>query len=337
MKLNNLLRSFRLLIVALGIMSPLSGHAADAAKLEKDRLEIAIAAWGPTTIPLLAAHEGGYFAKRGLSVGITAVSASAAVQGLISGRVDLYQGGAAAIAGRLGGADIIYIAAPVDRSSLILFGKKDITSFEEFRGKAIATTSPGAFGEIAVRMTAKKYNLEVGKDFKFVFHRAPGEALATFLVGNADGLVITPPQTEMAKQKGYPAVIDYHKDGLKIIGPGMAVMREFAQKHQNLLKAYMMGYLDGLRRAIDDEPFAIKLNAKYAKLSDAKILKENYQQGLAVWNKDMSVDIGAIRNVLENSADPRAKSADARQFYDNSLIEAVNREHAAKLFPGEVK
>jgi hypothetical protein len=41
--------------------------------------------------------------------------------------------------------------------------------------------------------------------------------------------------------------------------------------------------------------------------------------------------------VLEASADPKAKSADPKRFYDNSLVEAVNREYASKLFPGEVK
>jgi len=31
----------------------------------------------------------------------------------------------------------------------------------------------------------------------------------------------------------------------------------------------------------------------------------------------------------------KAKSADPKRFYDNSLIQQVNRDHAAKLFPGE--
>jgi hypothetical protein len=51
----------------------------------------------------------------------------------------------------------------------------------------------------------------------------------------------------------------------------------------------------------------------------------------------MTVDPTAIRLVLDESSDPKAKSADPRRFYDNSLIQAVNREYAAKLFPGEVK
>jgi hypothetical protein len=51
----------------------------------------------------------------------------------------------------------------------------------------------------------------------------------------------------------------------------------------------------------------------------------------------MTVDPAAIRVVLEDSSDPKAKSADPRRFYDNSIIEAVNRDYASKLFPEAVK
>jgi ABC-type nitrate/sulfonate/bicarbonate transport system substrate-binding protein len=186
-------------------------------------------------------------------------------------------------------------------------------------------------------MSARKTGMEVGKDIKLLYHRSPPEALSTFFLGNADGLVISPPQTELAKQQGYPIIIDFYKEGLKIVGPGAAVTREFSQKYPNTIKAYLMSYLDGLKRAIDDEEFARKIETKYTKISDPKILAENYQQGLRVWNKDMSVDPAAIRVVLDDSSDPRAKSADPKRFYDNSLIQAVNREYASKLFPGEIR
>jgi taurine transport system substrate-binding protein len=306
-------------------------------KPEKARLVIATAGSGTTSLPLLVALDAGYFAKRGLDVSVNAVGATVAVQGVISGTIDIYQGGTAAIAANLAGADIIYIAAPVDRNSLILFGQREITSFESLRGKTIATTFPGAFGEIAVRMSARKQQMEIGKDFKLLFHRSPPEALQTFLAGNADALVISPPQSELAKQKGYPVIIDYFKEGLKIVGPGTAVIREFTQKNPNTIKAYLMSYLDGLKRTLEDEDFARKTEMKYTKISDAKILAENYQQGLRVWNKDMSVDPAAIRVVLDESPDPKAKTADPKRFYDNSLIEAVNRDYASKLFPGDVR
>ena len=328
---------FGIALWACLFLQPHAGAQQASIKPEKTQLQVGTAGSGTTSLPLFVAFEGGYFAKRGLNVSVGQVGATVAVQGVISGTIDIYQGGTAAIAANLAGADLIYVAAAVDRNSLILFGQKGITSLEGLRGKAIATTFPGAFGEIAIRMTARKSGMEVGKDFKLLYHRSPPEALSTFLMGNSDGLVITPPQTELAKQQGYPIIIDYYKEGLKIVGPGTSVMREYAQKYPNTIKAYLMSYLDGLKRAIDDEEFARKIESKYTKISDPKILAENYQQGLRVWNRDMTVDPVAIRVVLEDSSDAKAKSADPKRFYDNSLIQAVNRDYAAKLFAREIK
>jgi ABC-type nitrate/sulfonate/bicarbonate transport system substrate-binding protein len=321
------------------ILRLFSGDEAEAAepKPERNRLEVAIAAYGPLYLPLLVAHEAGYFAKRGVTLNITQLSATASAQALISGQVDIYQGGTATIHANVGGTDLIYIAAAVDRSTLMLFGQKGLTSFESLRGKSVATTSVGAFGEIAIRKTAKDHGMEVGKDVKLLYHKGPPEALATFVTGNADGLIVTPPQSEMARAKGFPVVMDYYERGLKIIGPGTGLARSFMQKHPNTLKIFLMGYLEGVKRAIDDPAFAQKIESQYTKLTDPKLLEESYRLGLKVWNKDMTVDPQAIKLVLEQSAVAKAGELDPKRFYDNTLIREVNRDHASKLFPGEVK
>jgi ABC-type nitrate/sulfonate/bicarbonate transport system substrate-binding protein len=268
---------------------------------------------------------------------ITQLSATASAQALISGQIDIYQGGASTIHANVGGSDLIYIGASVDRSALVLFGQKGLATFETLKGKAVATTSVGAFGEIAMRKTAKERGLEIGKDIKLLYHKGPPDTLTTFMSGNADGLIVTPPQSEMARTKGYPVIIDYFEQGFRIVGPGTGVARAFVQKYPNTLKIFLMGYLDGVKRSIDDPGYAKRVEAHYSKIADAKLLDESYQEGLKVWNKDMTVDPGAVRVVLENSSNPKARDLDPKRFFDNTLIREVNRDYASKLFPGEVK
>ena len=229
-------------------------HAAQEAELkpEKNKLEVAIAATARSTCRSFWRNEAGYFSKRGVTVNLSTLSATASAQALLSGKVDIYQGGTATIHANVAGSDLIYIAASVDRSTLILFGQKGLTTFERLRGKSVATTSVGAFGEIAMRKTAKERGMEIGKDIKLLYHKGPPEALSTFLFGNADGLIVTPPQREMARSKGFPVIIDYFEKGLKIIGPGTGVARSFVQKNPNTLKIFLMGYLDGVKRSLDD-------------------------------------------------------------------------------------
>ena len=167
-------------------------HAAQGAELkpEKNKLEVAIAASGPLYLTIILANEAGYFSKRGVTVNLSTLSATASAQALLSGQVDIYQGGTATSHANVAGSDLIYIAASVDRSTLILFGQKGLTTFDNLRGKSVATTSVGAFGEIAMRKTAKERGMEIGKDIKLLYHKGPPDALSTFLVGNADGLIV---------------------------------------------------------------------------------------------------------------------------------------------------
>ncbi|MBI2532867.1 MAG: ABC transporter substrate-binding protein [Deltaproteobacteria bacterium] len=306
-------------------------------KPEKNKLEVAIAATGPLYLPIFLANEAGYFAKRGVTVNISILSATASAQALLSGQVDIYQGGTAIIHANVAGTDLIYVAASVDRSTLVLFGQKGLTTFDSLRGKSVATTSVGAFGEIAVRKTAKEHGVEIGKDIKLLYHKGPPEALSTFLLGNADGVIVTPPQSEMARSKGFPVIVDYYERGLKIVCPGTGLARAFAQKNPNTLKIFLMGYLDGVKRAIDDPAYASKILAQSSKITDAKLLEDSYQEGVKVWNKDMTVDPEAIKVVLEQSTVPKAAELDPKRFFDNTLIREVNRDYAAKLFPGQVK
>jgi ABC-type nitrate/sulfonate/bicarbonate transport system substrate-binding protein len=317
----------------------LRGLTASAAEIkpERNRLEVAIAAYGPLYLPLLVAHEAGYFSKRGVNLNISMLSATASAQALLSGQVDIYQGGTATIHANVGGSDVIYIAAAIDRSTLILFGQKGLTTFEGLRGKAVATTSVGAFGEIAIRKSAKERGMEVGKDIKLLYHKGPPEAISTFLLGNADGLIVTPPQSEIARSKGFPVIVDYYEQGFRVIGPGTGVARSFVQKNPNTLKIFLMGYLDGVKRSIDDPAFAMKINSQYTKITDTKLLEENNQEGVKVWNKDMTVNPEPIKIVLEQSTVAKAAELDPKRFYDNTLIREVNRDYGFKLFPGEVK
>lgn len=329
---------YAVLAMALVIFDPrLAGAQSVDLKPEKPTLEVAIAATGPLYLPVILANEAGYFSKRGLTVNLTRLSATASAQALVSGQIDIYQGGTATIHANVAGSDLIYIAASVDRSTLVLFGQKGLTTFASLRGKSVATTSVGAFGEIAMRKSAKEHGMEIGKDIKLLYHKGPPDALSTFLVGNADGVIITPPQTEMARAKGFPVIIDFYEKGLKIIGPGTGVARTFMQKHPNTLKIFLMGYLDGIKRSLDDPEYAKTILARSSNITDAKLLEDSYRDGVKVWNKDMTVDGEAIKLVLEQSSNPKAAEIDPRRFFDSTLIRQVNRDYASKLFPGQVK
>src|SRR5262245_53212253 len=156
-------------LLSLLLISEVKAGAADT-KPERNRLEVAIAAYGPLYLPLLVAHEAGYFSKRGVNLNISLVSATPSAHALLSGQVDIHQSGASTIQANIDGFDFMYIGASVDRSILVVCGQKGLTTFEGMRVKSVATTAVGAFGEIAMRKSANERGMEIGKDIKILYH-----------------------------------------------------------------------------------------------------------------------------------------------------------------------
>jgi NitT/TauT family transport system substrate-binding protein len=319
-----------------GTSAAASAAAANQPKPEKTKITVARSAPGGTFIPVLIASDAGYFTNHGLDVTLQMVAPPVANAGLASGSLDIYEGATSVVTAILGGADLVYVAAPVDRNNQVLIGKPGLTTFASLRGKSIATTSAGAFGDIAARWSAKKEGMQAGKDFTLVYNPQADGALSIFLSNQTDALLDPPPYSDEAIQKGNPVIVDYFKEDFRVIGPGTAVTRSFLQKNPNTLNAFLRGYLDGLKRAIDDPAYAKQIDAKYSKL-DASLLDTDYQQALKQWNKNLVVNPEAIQVVLDATDDPKARSAHAADLFDNSIINAVNKDYGTKLFPNDIK
>jgi ABC-type nitrate/sulfonate/bicarbonate transport system substrate-binding protein len=304
-----------------------------ALALERGALNVAGTSPTPTSLPLLVAQEAGYFLQHGLQVDLSWVTSTVGVQGLASGSVDVYHGGSATITATLGGADLLYIAASVDRSSLMLFGERGIARVEDFRGKTVATTAAGAFGEIAFNHTLREHGLVAGQDVTLRYNPNSEAAYAAFSTGQTHGAIVLPPYNIRLLDQGYPLIVDYYQQGLKIIGPAPGVARSFLRANPNTLKAFLMGYLDGVKRAYEDPDYATALYARVNRLEDVQQAAADYDEGRRVWNKDLTVDPAAIAIVLQSSPHPNASTANPEDFYDNSLIREINVTYAPRLFP----
>jgi NitT/TauT family transport system substrate-binding protein len=305
--------------------------------LEKPHLDVAVSGAGFSPVPLFIANEAGYMGNHGLTVTINTLASTVANQALVAGSLDAYHGSSSVINAHLQGADSIYVAAPADRSPNILFGKKGLTSVKDLKGKVISMSGPGTTRETFMRHTLKEQGLEVDKDLRLLFTQGDEAAYTALISGNADAALVAPPNSTRLLADGYPVLVDYPKEGLHVIEPGIAMSRAFVQKSPNTIKAYLMGYLDGVKRAYDDPALAKQTESKLSKITDQAVLDSDYKQGTQQWNKNLRVDPKDIQLVLDTSTDPKAKAAKPEDFYDNSLIDAVNRDYGSKLFPDDIK
>src|SRR5437773_11069378 len=114
------------LLLNLALLPVRNSHGAEP-KPERNRLEVAIAATGPLYLPIILANEAGYFSKRGVTINISILSATASAQALLSGQVDIYQCGTATIHANVAGSALISIASSIHRRTPVLFAPNGLT------------------------------------------------------------------------------------------------------------------------------------------------------------------------------------------------------------------
>lgn len=287
------------------------------------------------SIPVMVGLEGGYFKQAGLNVQPVNLQSSAATTALAGGQLDMYLGGATVITARVQGQRMLYVGDLVDKSPETLMVRPDIRSWTDLNGKKVATTGVGAFGEILMRKKAKQEGLTAGEQNSQVtlINTADNNAaVAQLLAGNVAGAIVTSPADEAARARGMKSLTDFNDEGDRVVGPGLAVMQNYLNSHPDAVKDFLVGYLNALKRSLDDPTYAKKVFEDYTH-SNAETAQTAYDENKGLWNQDLTVPSDPIQTVLDNTSGLNAGSLKPTDFYDNSIIANVNATTAKSLFP----
>jgi len=280
----------------------------------------------PTGAPLWLARERGIFNKNGLDVSLTSVVATAAMPALMSNDTQLASSGAAEVANAdLQGGNVVMIAEGAAMPIFSLYADKKYKSVPDLAGQTIGVTSIGAASDTAAHLFLRKFGME--EKIKIT---AAGGSSGTILAAMTQGLIgggmLIPPVTAQAEQAGFVELVNGVKLGVPLTQGSLVVTRTLANDRgdirDRLLKSYLEAwtYLSNPANKAD----AIKIFEQYTK-TDAKDSETAYNFMLPLWQsqKVPYMTDEAIANVLSFLAEPRAKSADPKQFYDNSYLQAV--------------
>ena len=157
---------------------------------------------GAQAVPWIT-KDAGIFEKYGLDVTLIYLDGgSKATQALISGDIPIAQiGGAAPIAARLRGAEVVIIAGVLNLLAYSMIVSPEITRPEQLKGAKLAVSRFGSNSDYATRKILVKWGLRPDRDVAII--QIPGgqpTRLAAVQNGQVAGLVAQPPVTNLAKK-----------------------------------------------------------------------------------------------------------------------------------------
>ncbi|HWH79703.1 MAG TPA: PhnD/SsuA/transferrin family substrate-binding protein, partial [Candidatus Binatus sp.] len=244
-------------------------------------------------------------------------------QSMVAGDIDLASIGGAVVNTVLAGGDLVAIAVGVPTYGFSLYGRPEVKDVASLQGKVVGIMSKGASSEHAVIALLQRYNLQPGRDVKFIYLGGVREVLAAIDRGIVAAGVLSSPTTLAARRLGQKELVNIAALNLPYIHSGVATRRSFARQQPERVKAYLRAYIAAIKIANEDAETSKRALARYLVTHDSAILDEAYQTFRGIFPRVPYVTDDYIKSVLALTGNPKAASANPRDFVDNHFLQEI--------------
>jgi ABC-type nitrate/sulfonate/bicarbonate transport system substrate-binding protein len=291
------------------------------ASLAQTKMTIAYSSLGPMATGVWMAKDSGAFDKYGIQADVIFISSGpVVVQALIGG--DL-QGGSGAtnavINAILNGAPIIGVAATANRPYHRLFVQPEINRLEDLKGKTLGVTRFGSITDNLTRILLRKSGLEGAVNVRQMGGTI--EVSAAFqnrVIAGAvtSDLRVSPPSQARILTRLIDLGIPYSMNMI-------AVSREYLRRNPETVERMVRAYADGVAFMNRQKEQALKIVAKYARLTDPKMIEDHYNDSVTYLDRVPKADPEAVQTILEFMG---KKGIPLETFMDGTIVERLSRE-----------
>ena len=278
--------------------------------------------------PVYVAYEAGLFKKYGLNAKLQLVNPQVSAQAVISGEADFYTEGSDLINARLQGGQVKYFGATLQQFVFQMWAAKEISVIQQLKGKMYAATTPRAALDIATREGLKKNGLIPDKDVKIIYAQSIPAVLTSIISGKTSGGTLSAPNNLKARDAGMNLVADIGKLNIPGLQMAYGATENYIKSNPNTIYAFLKAIAEAVVISRRDVASTKKAIAKYTKTDDTRLIDETYDQYAPYWPMNLAVQREAIQaglGYLDEKQFPQAKTADARDFFDNSFVDQLER------------
>ena len=300
------------------------------------KMTIGYTAIGAAYSDLYVCQDQGVFKKNGLNVKLTLLnSSSQLVAALVSNSVQVGVGATtstAAGAMNLKGVDLRYIALPISRYYLEMWGKPSIGSRDAVKGKKIGLSSPGSLGDAALDAMVKAQGWSAG-DVKKVFLKSTPSEVSALENGAVDAIVTQPPTGTQTRAKGFKKVMDF--TGYPAAANAYTVKKDYETKNEAAVSACVKSETECLSILHNNRAVAIASILKHSGNSNKKLAEYSYDFFEPLWARTPTVSPALVDQAFTVTADKGVgkKPKDTSVYVDNSFVDRLQKSgYIASLY-----
>jgi len=165
-------------------------------------------------------------------------------------------------------------------------------------------------------------------DVVFIQIGGSPEAIAGLSSGRVDAAMLGYPASEVALKKGFRQLTDLAKNEDGAFPTTAIAARESwlkDSKNREIALNFLRAFTEGLTLARTDPAMSKKVLRKYTRVDDEPVLQATFEYYKKYFGDTLKVNERSYANLLQLLDHPKAKDADPKRFFDNSLLEQIRR------------
>ena len=309
--------------------------AAPAALPAMEQPIVGIAGPAINMIYSFVARDAGLFKKHGIEPKLVVFdSGSVLAQAAMSGDAKLsVTSGPVTIASRTQGGDAIVIASCVNTPPYSIVAAKNITRWDQLKGKRIAMSRFGSGTDTSLRLVLRKFGIDANKDVIILQLGTQPSRYQALVAEKIEATIISPPLDLMAKKDGFNILVNIPDLGIPYPQQTIETSDRFAREHPQTVKNFLKGFMEGVHFAAKNKDHTIKAILKYLKgSSDPDILEATYQSYVQVTDYTGYPNMEGIRNAMDEVAlrVPAVKNRKPEDFVNTRFLKELEKEGVFK-------
>ena len=271
-----------------------------AASGEAGRVRVAIPSTTHAVLAFSTSRDKGYYRDEGLDVELILMSAPIASRALLSGDVEVATVGGAGLPPVLSGAPLRFIFTTYNRPMFWLFGKAEIRSVKELKGKKVGVSGIGSGPDSLLREALRRNALEGGRDVAILSLGVMPTIYSGLQSGVVDAAMLSPPFTFRAEEDGFRELIAFPKQDLVEMQGSILVKESFLQSDPATLEKFIRATYKGFLYIKQNRSGTIPILGRYLKVKEDLAAKAYEQVVRPAMTQDGTLNEEMQKKAVEN-------------------------------------
>jgi ABC-type nitrate/sulfonate/bicarbonate transport system substrate-binding protein len=303
----------------------------------QDKISMGLSSVSALHTATWVAQERGLFRKHNIDAEIivTGQGGTAGIGALLANDIQLVSSaGDLLAAAALRGGDTVMIAGVVNKGLQRILTVPEIKTPADLKGKRVGVTRIGAVSHVVLLMMLQRWKMSVN-DVQVMQVGSSPNMLVSLDKKGIEAAVLTIPSMFVAEDSGYRVLLDMADTDIFYLHTMIGTTRSYIKNNRDKVSRYLKGFLEGLafvkqhkKESVDIVKKKLRIGAEQERNLERSIelLSTKYYEQVPYTSlRGVETVLGYIEK-----DNPKAKTADPKSFYDDSLLREIEQSGFVK-------